>query len=92
MLISALDEEGRQVFMVDTSGVYLNKPQSLQLRIFSQQRMKGVGFDLVQNKYGDGDDFLVYRTQSGKGNAKDTVIPLQTDDGILVLDTLPVYP
>jgi hypothetical protein len=90
MLISALDEEGRQVFMVDTSGVYLNKPQSLQLRIFSQQRMKGVGFDLVQNKYGDGDDFLVYRTQSGKGNAKDTVIPLQTDDGILVLDTLPV--
>jgi hypothetical protein len=52
--------------------------------------MKAVGFDLVQNKYGDGDDFLVYRNQSGKGNAKDTVIPLQTDDGILVLDTLPV--
>jgi hypothetical protein len=59
MLISALDEKGHQVFMVDVSGVYLNKPESLQLRIRSQQRMKAVGFDLVQNKYKYGDGVTV---------------------------------
>ena len=52
--------------------------------------MKAVGFDLVQNKYGDGEDFLVYRNQSGKIDGNDTVIPLKTDDGILVLETIKV--
>jgi hypothetical protein len=90
MLISALDKKGHQVFMVDVAGVYLNKAESLQLRILSQQRMKAVGFDLVQNKYGDGEDFLVYRNQSENEDGKDTVIPLKTDDGILVLNTIKI--
>jgi hypothetical protein len=90
MLIAVLDENGNQVFMVDVNGVYLRKSESLQLRILSQQRMKAVGFNLVQNKNGDGDDFLVYGNQKQHEDGSVTVIPLLTDDGILVLKTLKV--
>ncbi len=72
MLIAVLDDKGNQVFMVDVAGVYLRKSASLQLRILSQQRMKAVGFSLVQNKNGDGEDFLVYRSLDQNENGKAT--------------------
>ncbi len=74
--------------MVDPSGVYLDKESSSQLRILGQQRMKRFGFDLVQNKSGDGKDFLVHR-QRGNNYLTQTNIPLVTQNGILLLPTYP---
>jgi hypothetical protein len=50
MLVSTLDSEGRQTFMVDPAGVLVesNVNQS-RLRIYGQQRMKVFGFHVVQD-------------------------------------------
>jgi hypothetical protein len=86
MLISALDNQGRIVYMVDPLGVYLPKTASVQLRILGQQRMKSFGFNLMQNLDGDGKDYLVYKP-SGWRNQNVSMIPLTTMDGILMLKT-----
>jgi hypothetical protein len=89
MVISVRDERGIQMYMIDPAGVYLDKASSSQLRILGQQRMKRFGFDLVQNKHGDGRDFLVHRAK-GKNFNEETNIPLITQNGILMLETCPV--
>ena len=86
MLISALDDNGRQIYLIDPAGVYLEQSASIKLRILGQQRMKSFGFNLVQNKDGDGRDFLVYRSV-GTRNDNVTCIPLTTLEGILMLET-----
>jgi hypothetical protein len=72
--------------MIDPAGVFLDKASSSRLRILGQQRMKKFGFDLVQNKNGDGQDFLVYRSKSDQFQ-KATNLPLITKDGILLMKT-----
>jgi len=47
--------------------------------------MKAFGFNLVQNKMGDGVDYLVYKNQMSGGESN---IPLITKGGILLLKTL----
>ncbi len=86
MLISALDYQGRIVYMVDPLGVYLPKLSSVQLRILGQKRMKSFGFNLVQDLNGDGRDYLVYKPSGGR-NRNISMIPLTTKDGILMLKT-----
>ncbi len=88
LVICTEDENQSRIYMVDPSGVYLDKESSSQLRILGQQRMKRFGFDLVQNKSGDGKDFLVYR-QRGNNYQTQTNIPLVTQSGILLLPTYP---
>ncbi len=48
MVVSTIDSEGRQTFMVDPAGVLVesNVNQS-RLRIYEQQRMKKFGFHVV---------------------------------------------
>ncbi len=49
MLVSALDSEGRQTFMVDPAGVLVASGDSqARLRIYGQQRMKRFGYHVVQ--------------------------------------------
>jgi hypothetical protein len=85
MLISAYDDQGREIYLVDPLGVYLGG-SNIKLRILGQQRMKDFGFNLVQNKDGDGKDFLIYRSPGGE-NGNKALIPLATIDGILMLRT-----
>jgi hypothetical protein len=88
-VICTQDENLSRLYMVDPSGVYLDKESSSQLRILGQQRMKKfVGFDLVQNKSGDGKDFLVHRHR-GNNYQTQTNIPLVTQNGIMLLQTFP---
>jgi hypothetical protein len=63
MVIATQDENGTILYMIDPAGVYLDETSSSNLRILGQQRMKNFGFDLVQNKNGDGQDFLVHRSR-----------------------------
>ena len=65
LLISTKDSNGKNVFLVDPQGVYLQGSDTqFRLRILGQQRMKTFGFALVQNKYNDGEDHLVYQTKN----------------------------
>jgi hypothetical protein len=89
-VIATRDELGNKLYMVDPSGVYLNKGSSSQLRILGQQRMKRFGFDSVQNMKGDGVDYLVHRA-SGDDYKVQTNIPLITENRILLMATCGVY-
>jgi hypothetical protein len=84
--VATKDEHGTLLYMIDPAGVFLDKASSSQLRILGQQRMKKFGFGLVQNKNGDGQDFLVYRSKSDQFQ-KATNLPLITKDGILLMKT-----
>jgi hypothetical protein len=85
-VVATKDEHGTLLYMIDPAGVFLDKASSSRLRILGQQRMKKFGFDLVQNKNGDGQDFLVYRSKSDQFQ-KATNLPLITKDGILLMRT-----
>jgi hypothetical protein len=87
MLISARDIHGRIVYLVDPLGVFLANSSQIKLRILGQQRMKEFGFNLIQNKDGDGRDVLLYHSNFSD-NKNDSIIPLVTLDGILVLKTI----
>ena len=80
LVVATRDRNGNKIFMVDPAGVYLKSSgKQARLRIFGQQRMKRFGFDLQQNKYKNGQDFLSY-----KGSLD---IPLETENEILMLPT-----
>jgi hypothetical protein len=80
LLLKTMDVNGKMVFVVDPAGVYLKSSASQpRLRILGQQKMKAVGFNIQQNKFKDGLDYLVY---------KDTrMFQLDTKRGILLLKT-----
>jgi hypothetical protein len=80
LLVKTMDVHGEVVFVVDPAGIYLKHSDSQpRLRILGQQRMKSVGFNIQQNKFGDNLDYLVY---------KDTrMFQLDTKRGILLLKT-----
>ena len=86
LVVATKDEHGTLLYMMDPAGVFLDKASSSQLRILGQQRMKKFGFDLIQYKNGDGQDFLVYRSKSDQFQ-KATNLPLITKDGILLMKT-----
>jgi hypothetical protein len=81
MLVSALDSEGRRIFMVDPAGVLVASGDSqARLRIYGQQRMKRFGYHVVQ-EFSTGKDYLNYRDL--------ITIPLTTTAGILMVKTIP---
>ncbi len=87
LVVSVMDEAGKMVFMIDPAGVFLDESSSSKLRILGQQRMKAFGFNLVQNKKGDGVDYLIYKDQKSCGELN---IPIKTKGGILLLKTLKI--
>jgi hypothetical protein len=89
LVVCMQDENKTMLYMIDPAGVYLDEASSSNLRILGQQRMKKFGFDLVQNKNGDGQDFLVHRSRSDD-YLNVTHIPLITRDGILLMKTCEV--
>jgi len=94
IMISTRDSNGNLVYVVDPHGVYLlGSDTQFRLRILGQQRMKSFGFHLVQNKNKDGEDFLVYPSKGAReeDRLKETCIPLETVDNILMLRTEPIY-
>ncbi len=52
--------------------------------------MKKFGFDLVQNKCGDGKDFLIHRARGNDYKVETNNIPLDTQNGILMMNTCKV--
>ena len=83
MLIKAIDTNGNEVFVVDPAGVYLvSSGSQARLRILGQQRMKAFGLYLQQNKFGDGEDYLVFMHSR--------MFNLATKRGILLLKTLQI--
>ena len=62
LMVKAVDTDGNEVILIDPAGVYLVSSQAqARLRIFGQQRLKSFGFYLQQNKFGDMEDYLVYK-------------------------------
>jgi hypothetical protein len=85
MVTLSEDEEGKDILIIDPSGVYLSESvDQADFRIFGQQRLKRFGFNLVQNGDADGRDHLIYRGGLVKK------MPLQEDSGILTLPTKPL--
>jgi hypothetical protein len=73
--------EGNEILIFDASAVYLPEEKGQAgFRIFGQQRLKRFGFNLQQNKDSQGGDVLVF-------NEGKTIIPFQTNSGILTLKT-----
>jgi hypothetical protein len=74
MVVRAKDDKGNDLIIFDPAGVYLD------CTVPGQQKLKEAGLNLVQDKHGDGTDYLCYR----KGELE---IPLETTRGILTLKT-----
>ncbi len=82
-MVKAVDTDGNEVILIDPAGVYLVSSQAqARLRIFGQQRLKSFGFYLQQNKFGDREDYLVYKDFR--------MFKIATVRGILLLKTLPI--
>jgi hypothetical protein len=83
MVIKAVDTHGNEVILIDPAGVYLvSSLAQARLRIFGQQRLKSFGFYLQRNKFGDMEDYRVYKDSR--------MFKMETVRGILLLKTLPV--
>jgi hypothetical protein len=83
MMVKAVDTKGNEVILIDPAGVYLvSSMVQARLRIFGQQRLKSFGFFLQQNKFGDMEDYLIYKDSR--------MFKMETVRGILLLKTLPV--
>jgi hypothetical protein len=78
MVVSSLNASGEQVFMVDPSGVLISKQS--KLRILGQQKMKRLGFHVVQS-FETKEDNLIYKNE--------IIIPLTTINGILMVKSVP---
>jgi hypothetical protein len=84
MVVKGSDTEGNKVLLYDPKGVYLESDgEQADFRIFGQQRLKSLRYNLVQRADVDGGDCLIY--QNGK-----TKVPLITNDGILAMETFPL--
>jgi hypothetical protein len=78
MVVSSLNASGDQIFMVDPAGVLISKQS--KLRILGQQKMKRLGFHVVQS-FESKEDNLIYRNE--------IIIPLTTINGILMVKSVP---
>ena len=65
MVVKTKDSEGNEVLMFDPSAVYLYPDEldvnQARFRIFGQAKLKRAGLKIVQDKYGNDEDYLVYR-------------------------------
>ncbi len=65
MVVKTKDKEGNEVLMFDSSAVYLDPDElddsQARFRIFGQAKLKRAGLKIIQDKYGDDEDYLVYR-------------------------------
>ena len=87
MVVKTKDKRGNEVLMFDPSAVYLNPDElddsQTRFRIFGQTKLKRAGLKIVQDKYGDDEDYLVYRNGEME-------IPMETIDDIVTVRTLPL--
>ena len=87
MVVQAKDSNGNDVLVFDPSGVYLDQAEldatQARFRIFGQSRLKRAGLKIHQDKYDDGQDYLVYK----RGQME---IPTETIDDIVALKTTPL--
>ena len=87
MVVKTKDREGNEVLIFDPSGVYLNPDElddsQARFRIFGQAKLKRAGLKIVQDKYGDDEDYLVYRNGVME-------IPMETIDDIVTVRTTPL--
>jgi hypothetical protein len=87
MVVKTKDSEGNEVLMFDPSAVYLDPDEldvnQARFRIFGQAKLKRAGLKIVQDKYGNDDDYLVYRNG-------ETEIPMETVDDIITVRTMPL--
>ncbi len=87
MVVKTKDKEGDEVLMFDPSAVYLDPDElddtQARFRIFGQARLKRAGLKIVQDKYGDDEDYLVYRNGEME-------IPMETNDDIVTVRTMPL--
>ncbi len=65
MIVKTKDKDENEVLMFDPSAVYLNPDElddtQARFRIFGQAKLKRARLKIVQVKYGDDEDYLVYR-------------------------------
>ncbi len=84
MVVQAKDSNGNDILMFDPSGVYLDQAEQdnsqARFRIFGQSRLKKAGLKIHQDRYDDGQDYLVYR-------GGEIEIPTDTIDDIVALRT-----
>jgi hypothetical protein len=87
MVVKTKDKRGNEVLMFDPSAVYLNPDElddsQARFRIFGQTKLKRAGLKIVQDKYGDDENYLVYRNGEME-------IPMETIDDIVTVRTLPL--
>ncbi len=86
MVVKTKDKEGNEVLMFDPSAVYLDPDElddsQARFRIFGQAKLKRAGLKIIQDKYGDDEDYLVYRNGEME-------IPMETIDDIVTVRTMP---
>ncbi len=86
MVVKTKDKEGNEVLMFDPSAVYLNPDElddsQARFRIFGQAKLKRAGLKIIQDKYGDDEDYLVYRNGEME-------IAMETNDDIVTVRTMP---
>ncbi len=78
MVVSTVDENGDQIFMLDPAEVYIKKRAGM--RILGQQRMKRLAYKVAQS-YSTNKDIPIYRDK--------VQIPLTMMNGILMVKTEP---
>jgi hypothetical protein len=87
MVVKTKDKEGNEALMFDPSAVYLDPDElddsQARFRIFGQAKLKRAGLKIVQDKYGDDEDYLVYRNGEME-------IPMETNDDIVTVRTMPL--
>ncbi len=87
MVVKTKDKDGNEVLMFDPSAVYLNPDElddsQARFRIFGQAKLKRAGLKIVQDKYGDDEDYLVYRNGEME-------IPMETNNDIVTVRTMPL--
>jgi hypothetical protein len=87
MVVKTKDREGNEVLVFDPSAVYLDpdelKESQARFRIFGQAKLRRAGLKMVQDKYGNDEDYLVYR----QGEME---IPMEINDDIVTMRTMPL--
>ena len=70
MVVKTKDKEGNEVLMFDPSAVYLDPDElddsQARFRIFGQAKLRRAGLKIVQDKYGDDEDYLISTFSSSR--------------------------
>ena len=75
------------MLVFDPSAVYLDPDElsdsQARFRIFGQAKLRRAGLKMIQDKYGNDEDYLVYR----QGEME---IPMEINDDIVTMRTMPL--